>query len=274
MNQNLEFNLSQALLSTVSIALAAGDVLREGFSSLAIETQFKTSSIDPVTKYDLASEKIIVDSLRKLFPSHHIIGEEGGDYQPKIKKLAERNYTWHIDPLDGTVNFSHKLPMFCVSIGLLIDDVPSLGVIYNPVTDEMFAAATDIGATLNGEPIHVSQISSVRDALLITGFSYDTHTNDSNINNFIAFQRKAQATRRIGSSALNLCYTATGQLDGYWEMQVKSHDVAAGIVLVREAGGTVTDFDGKDDTFDSGLIVASNGLIHQEMLNIIKITND
>jgi myo-inositol-1(or 4)-monophosphatase len=183
-------------------------------------------------------------------------------------------YVWYVDPLDGTVNFSHGFPYFCVSLGLLVDGVPSVGVIYNPVADQMYAAARGAGATRNGTPIRVSAIPLLKRALVITGFPYDTHIHDSNMKNFLGFQRTAQATRRIGSAALNLCYTASGYMDGYWEMKTKPHDIAAGIVLVREAGGMVTDFDGGEDMLQTCCIVASNGLVHGEMLEVVQAAGD
>jgi myo-inositol-1(or 4)-monophosphatase len=273
--QQTDSSLTDILSTAMTIARGAGAILREGFETpRGPEVQFKTSDIDPVTEYDVRSEQFIVGELRKFFPSHTIVGEEGGAYRTEGAPSQVGNYLWHIDPLDGTVNFAHRFPMFCVSMGLLIDGVPSLGVVYNPATDEMFAAALGMGATRNGKPIHVSATPVLNRALVITGFSYDTHTSDSNMKNFLGFQRNAQATRRIGSAALNLCYTATGQLDGHWELKVKPHDIAAGIVLVREAGGTVTDFDGGDDILSTGRIVSSNGLIHGEMLEVLKAAND
>jgi len=267
--------LTDILGTAVTIAHGAGAILREGLEApRGAALQFKTSDIDPVTEYDVRSEKFIVGELRQRFPSHQIVGEEGGTYRAENSRPYAGNYTWHIDPLDGTVNFAHGFPMFCVSMGLLVDGVPSVGVIYNPATDEMFAAALGAGATRNGRPIRVSATPVLNRALVITGFSYDTHTSDSNMKNFLGFQRSAQATRRIGSAALNLCYTAAGQMDGHWEMKVKPHDIAAGIVLVREAGGTVTDFDGGDDILSTGRIVSSNGLIHREMLNVLKAADD
>ncbi len=267
--------LTEILDATVTIARGAGAILREGFEDRRVAAlKFKTSDIDPVTEYDVRSEKFIVGELRRRFPSHQIVGEEGGAYRVGEVQSNARDFMWHIDPLDGTVNFAHRFPMFCVSLGLLIDGVPSLGVVYNPIADEMFAAARGLGARRNGSPIHVSATPVLNRALVITGFSYDTHTSDSNMKNFLAFQRTAQATRRIGSAALNLCYTAAGQMDGHWEMKVKPHDIAAGIVLVREAGGTVTDFDGGDDILSTGRIVSSNGLIHREMLEVLKAAGD
>jgi len=271
-------SLVEMLGAAVTIASRAGGILREGLAAGATHRgtalQFKTTDIDPVTEYDLRSEQYIVGELRQLFPTHRIVGEEGGAYQGASSRSETRDHTWHIDPLDGTVNFAHGFPLFCVSMGLLIDGVPSVGVVYNPAMDEMFAAARGHGATRNGLPIHVSTTAELRRSLLITGFSYDTHISDSNMKNFLGFQRSAQATRRIGSAALNLCYTATGQLDGHWEMKVKPHDIAAGIVLVREAGGTVTDFDGGEEMLSTGRIVSSNGLIHREMLNVLSAAAD
>lgn len=270
--------LVEILRAAIPIARGAGVILREGLTAIeahhGTSLQFKTSDIDPVTEYDLRSEHYIVGQLRHHFPGHQIIGEEGGAYETEDPQTRNPRYLWHIDPLDGTVNFAHGFPMFCVSMGLLIDGVPSVGVVYNPATDEMFAAARNHGAARNGIPIRVSATPTLRRALIITGFSYDTHLSDSNMKNFLGFQRSAQATRRIGSAALNLCFTASGKMDGHWEMKTKPHDVAAGIVLVREAGGTVTDFDGGDEILGSGRIVASNGFIHREMLDVLQTADD
>lgn len=262
--------LSEILTATCAIACGAGAILKDGYSSGRTALQFKSSAIDPVTAYDLASERFIVDELTRHFPQHRLIGEEGGAYHAN-PDAAE---VWYIDPLDGTVNFSHGLPWFCVSLGLWIRGVPTLGVIYNPATDELFSAARGLGAWRNGQPIRVATTSELDRALLITGFSYDTHHSDSNMQNFLAFQRSAQATRRIGSVALNLCYTATGQIDGHWEMKVQPHDMAAGIVLVQEAGGRVTDFAGGEAWLDSGQIVAANPALHPALLAVLQSTGD
>jgi myo-inositol-1(or 4)-monophosphatase len=268
--------LREILDSATDIARGAGAILCEGLAATAggLAVRFKASDIDPVTEYDLRSEAHIVHELRRRFPGHRIVGEEGGAYRSDAEKIGGPVHTWYIDPLDGTVNFAHGFPMFCISMGLWIESLPSVGVIYNPATDEMYAAARGLGATRNGQPIRVSSTDTLKRALVITGFSYDTHTSDSNMGNFLGFQRTAQATRRIGSAALNLCYTAAGQMDGHWEMKILPHDVAAGILLVREAGGAVTDFDGGDDILGSGRIVSSNGLIHREMLEVLAASND
>jgi myo-inositol-1(or 4)-monophosphatase len=270
--------LSDILHAASAIAKGAGEILREGLATVrdqrGAEVQFKTTDIDPVTEYDVRSERYIVGELGRRFPHHRIDGEEGGAYEAESGKTQPQDFNWYIDPLDGTVNFSHGFPYFCVSMGLVVDGVPSLGVVYNPITDELFAAARGLGATCNGAPMRVSTVSELKRALVITGFPYDTHIHDSNMKNFLGFQRTAQATRRIGSAALNLCYTAAGYLDGYWELKTKPHDIAAGIVLVREAGGVVTDFDGGSDMLDVRRIVASNGLIHDQMRAVIKAADD
>ncbi len=267
-------SITDILSAAVTIARGAGAILREGVAAIeqnrGTALRFKSSAIDPVTEYDVRAEKYIVGELNRLFPEHRVVGEEGGAYEAARSRTTPAAYQWHVDPLDGTVNFAHGFAIFCVSLGLLIDGVPSVGVVYSPVIDDMFAAARGHGATRNGVPIRVSATQKLSRALLVTGFPYDSHTNDSNIPEFLGFQRTAQATRRIGSAALDMCYVAAGQMDGYWESKIKPHDIAAGIVLVREAGGTVTDYCGGDSMLDSGIIVASNGLLHGQMLDVLK----
>lgn len=268
--------LGPILEAAVAIARGAGEILRQGATEIAQQggatLQFKTTDIDPVTEYDLRSERYIVDELRRHYPDQRIVGEEGGEYA--AAPAAGSDAVWYIDPLDGTVNFAHGFPLYCVSIGLWLGERPALGVVYNPATDELYAAATGLGATRNGRPMRVSQTAALRGGLISTSFTYDTQTSDGNIRNFLGFQRAGQATRRIGSSALNLAYTATGQFDGHWELNTKPYDVAAGIVLVREAGGTVTDFDGGEDMLGTGRVVASNGLLHDQMLAVLREADD
>jgi myo-inositol-1(or 4)-monophosphatase len=273
-----DVNLTQILSSAITIARGAGAILREGISVIEADrgtgrgTQltFKTTDIDPVTEYDVRSEKYIVGELQQLYPTHRIVGEEGGTYDRQHHGVDGHDYEWQIDPLDGTVNFAHAFSVFCVSIGLVMDGAPMLGVVYAPILDEMFTAARGHGAARNGVPIRVSATPTLKRSLLVTGFPYDTHIHDTNLPEFVGFQHTSQAVRRLGSAALDLCYVAAGQMDGYWEMTIKAHDIAAAIAIVREAGGTVTDFDGGDSMLDSGFIVASNGLIHQPMLDVLK----
>jgi myo-inositol-1(or 4)-monophosphatase len=269
-----EKELTEILSAAITIARGAGAILREGIAAIeanhGTRLTFKTTDIDPVTEYDVRSEKFIVGELQRLFPTHRIVGEEGGNYAQKAGAQQAHDYVWQIDPLDGTVNFAHAFSLFCVSMGLVIDGVPAVGVVYNPVYDELFAAARGHGATLNGKPLRVSITPTLKRSLLVTGFPYDTHIHDTNLAEFVGFQHASQAVRRFGSAALDMCYTAAGQMDGYWEMSIKAHDIAAAIIIVREAGGTVTDFDGAQTMLESGYIVASNGLIHQPMLDVLK----
>ncbi len=269
--------LREMLAHACQIARGAGAILREGyaqFEARAGEVHYKQADVDPVTEFDQRSEAFIVAALREVFPSHRIVGEEGGRYEAP-GAFAPQNATletceWQIDPLDGTVNFAHGFPLFSVSMGLLVAGAPALGVVYDPVREELFAGAAGCGATLNGKPIRVSDTPALARALLSTGFPYDRRTSPlNNFDPFIAFQRKSQEVRRLGSAALDLCYVACGRLDGYWEMKIKSHDIAAGIAILREAGGAVTDYAGGDSMLDRRQIVASNGLIQPEMLDVI-----
>jgi myo-inositol-1(or 4)-monophosphatase len=180
-------------------------------------------------------------------------------------------FEWQVDPLDGTVNFAHGFPIFSVSMGLLLDGRPVLGVVYSPIYDELFAGARGCGATLNGRRIRVSSTPALSRSLLNTGFPYDRRTSAlNNFETFLRFQRRAQEVRRVGSAALDLCMVACGRMDGYWELKIKPHDIAAGIAIAREAGAVITDFNGDDAVFARSEIVASNGLIHHEMLEVIQ----
>lgn len=270
-----EMQLREMLEHACEIARGAGAILREGyaqFEARAGAVTYKQADVDPVTEYDQRSEAFIVAALRKAFPSHRIVGEEGGDYEVQSAEADVQSvFEWQIDPLDGTVNFAHGFPLFSVSMGLLMDGVPALGVVYDPVREELFAGATGCGATLNSKPIRVSNTPALTRALLTTGFPYDRRTSPANnFEMFIAFQRKSQEVRRLGSAALDLCHVACGRLDGYWELKIKPHDITAGVAILREAGGTVTDFAGGDDMLNVNQIVASNGLIQQEMLDVIQ----
>lgn len=277
--------LKDILDHVIPIARGAGAILRAGFAQIEsqredVTVRYKSSETDPVTEFDHRSEAFIVEALQHTFPHHHIVGEEGGHYESRPAPIGEVErsgpsgvnapFTWHVDPLDGTVNFAHGFPVFCVSLGLLAQGRPVLGVVYNPISDELFAAAEGCGATLNGRPIRVSPTTTLSRALLNTGFPYDRRTSDeNNFHHFLAFQRAAQEVRRVGSAALDLCTVACGRMDGYWELKIQPHDIAAGIVIVREAGGMVSDFAGGDEMFARQQIVASNGLIHGEMLSVL-----
>jgi myo-inositol-1(or 4)-monophosphatase len=230
----------------------------------AIEITHK-GAINLVTEVDHRCEEAIVERLRVAFPDHAILAEEGRLVH------ADSGFRWIVDPLDGTTNYAHGYPKFCVSIALEHRDRVLLGVVLDPVLDEEFSAVRGEGASLNGRPICVSPCGDILKALLSTGFAYDIRDNpDNNVDYFTAFIMTAQAVRRDGSAALDLCYTAMGRFDGFWELQLKPWDVAAGGLIVREAGGRVTDFEGRDTEAEGSRIVASNGLLHEALLEVVR----
>lgn len=247
--------------AAVAIARGAGALLREGAGSVHA-AESKSSSTDLVTAYDRAAEDLIVSGLRERFPSHRILAEEGGD-----RGGAAGEPRWIVDPLDGTTNFAHGLPLFVVSIACEIEGAVRIGVIYAPVLDMLFTAVRGAGARLNDRPIRVSAADTLRTSLLSTGFPYDRHTSpDNNFAQFVTLKRRAQGIRRLGSAALDLAMVASGRLDGYWEFKLKPWDIAAGLLLVQEAGGTVSDWRGGPADLARGEVVASNGRIHGELL--------
>lgn len=220
---------------------------------------------DLVTEADHSSQEAIRGFLQSRFPDHAFLGEE--DPQAKAGKVSASVPTWIVDPLDGTANYVHDVPAYCVSVGLLVNGVPAVGAIYDPRQSEMYSAATGLGVSLNGKPIRVSTIDEMRRALLSTGFPPDPDCQERNLNWWRAFSFQAQALRRTGSTALNLAYVAAGRFDGYWAFDNYAWDVTAGIVLVQEAGGIVTRIDGSTlDVFRPD-IVAGNPAIHEAMLD-------
>jgi myo-inositol-1(or 4)-monophosphatase len=252
----------------VAIAREAGTLLMEGFGQ-EIRIEYKSSTVDWVTQYDKASETLIVERLRAAFPEHALVGEEGTNIG------EEGGYRWIIDPLDGTTNYAHGYPVFCVSMGLYHGDDPVLGVIYDPVREECFTAIAGEGAYLAGprgqKRLQVSAETELAAGLLATGFPYDVHTSpDNNLNYVNLFVRRAQGIRRAGSAALDVAYVAAGRLDGYWELKVYCWDMAAAILIVQEAGGHVTFLNNEpirlDYRFD---ILVSNNRLHQPMLDTL-----
>jgi myo-inositol-1(or 4)-monophosphatase len=231
----------------------------------------KSSRIDIVTAADQEVETLIAKALLGRFPDHHLVGEEGGG-QGAPANLAP--YQWFVDPIDGTVNFASKLPHFCTSIALATPDrQPLLGVIFDPTRNELFTAVQGKGAFLNGQPIRVTQTDELIDSVITSGFPYDKHSNpDNNLKEWAAFLVKIRGERRLGAAALDLAYLAAGRLDGYWEKDLKLYDVMAGMLLVREAGGKVTDYTGGSNPqqLERGRYVASNGRIHAAMLEVLK----
>lgn len=240
----------------------AGEILLQGLGRVK-DIQLK-GAIDPVTQYDHMSEALLVEGVRRAFPDDAIVAEERGG-------ASDRPWAWHIDPLDGTVNFAHGVPIFAVSIGLAFEGTPVFGAILDPTRKELFEASLGQGARLNGRPIHVSGASDLLHSLLVTGFRYDIQTNpDNNFREFAEFHLRARSVRRLGAAALDLAYLAAGRFDGYWEIEIQSWDLAAGVVIVREAGGVITRLDGSPDMLREPLsLVAGNARIHAEMLRVL-----
>lgn len=253
------------LRTALDCAHAAGELLRartrEGF-----RVSSKSARHDLVTTVDLESEKLIVDRIRAAFPGHDIEAEEG-----RYPRSGSR-VCWHVDPIDGTVNFSKGVPFFCISIAAVADGGLAAAVVHDPSRGETFWATAGGGAFLDGARLHVSSIGEIRDALLSTGFGYDRGERMmENREAILRFLRDGVVeVRRLGSTALEMAYVAAGRLEGFWEDQQQSWDTAAGILLVREAGGRVTDRDGVNLMAEASFTVASNGLLHERILETIR----
>jgi myo-inositol-1(or 4)-monophosphatase len=258
--------LQERLALAESAARRAGAVLRAAYDQPVSITN--KGAVDLVTQADRDAEDLIIEALHDAVPDDTILAEEGGETQS-----GRNGLTWIVDPLDGTTNFAHGFPVFAVSIGLRTAEEVLLGVIYDPLRDECFTAAKDQGAALNNQPIHVSRVSALSNALLATGFPYDRHeAEDNNSLAFAVFLRRAQGIRRAGAAALDIAYVACGRVDAYWELRWQQWDVGAGVVIVREAGGTVSDYEGvpgDDHVLAGRRLIASNGLIHEEVVRIL-----
>jgi myo-inositol-1(or 4)-monophosphatase len=225
----------------------------------------KKGKVNLVTDADRQSEELIKNAILGKFPDHRFIAEEG------TQAKADSEYSWLVDPLDGTTNYAHGFPVWCVSIALLKSDEIITACIYNPNLDECFAAETGKGAFLNGKPIRVSETEKLDDSLLATGFPYDIReTDDDNLKEFTAFYKKARAVRRAGAAALDLAYVACGRFDGFWEFKLSPWDIAAGILMIQEAGGKATSYSGDEHDIYKGELLASNGLIHHRMSDILR----
>ncbi|MEL6440882.1 MAG: inositol monophosphatase family protein [Cyanobacteria bacterium J06621_8] len=247
--------------------LAAGAVLKERWGKLT-DVQEKGRPGDLVTEADKLAEAEVLNVLKRHLPEHQILAEESG-----ALGNSESKYLWAIDPLDGTTNYAHGLTIAATSVGLMIDGVPTVGAIYNPFSNELFRAATGLGATCNRRPIRVSTTKELERSLLVTGFAYDRReTTDNNYAEFCHLTHLTQGVRRLGSAALDLAYVACGRLDGYWERGIQPWDMAAGIVLLREAGGLVTAYDGSSFDLASGRILATNGSIHEALSEALGAT--
>lgn len=245
-------------------AWQAGAILRSHFGQLE-SIEKKGASGNLVTEADHAAENVIVSVLMRHFPTHAILAEEGGPQGAK-----ESPYLWAIDPLDGTTNYAHQYPVFGVSIGLLVDGVPQVGVIYDPMRQELFQAIRGMGAMRDRQPIRVSSTNTVQESLLVTGFAYDRRTQtDNNYAEFCHLTDLTHGVRRGGAAAIDLAYVACGRLEGYWERGLSPWDLAAGVLLVEEAGGRVTAYNEQPFDLQSGRVLATNGLIHSELSQIL-----
>jgi myo-inositol-1(or 4)-monophosphatase len=248
----------------IAIAREVGKLQRDRFEQpLTIET--KSSEIDLVTEIDRLSEQRILERIHEARPRDSVLTEETGEHG------GTSELRWIIDPLDGTTNYAHGIPHFAVSIGVERDGEREVGVVYDPIKEELFSALRGGGAFLNDSRIRVSRCSRLQQALLATGFAYDVH--DAKIDNLEYFERfikRAQAVRRIGSAALDLAYLASGRFDGFWELSLHPWDVAAGILLVQEAGGEVTDLHGGPPDPSGATCVASNGVLHRALLDALR----
>jgi myo-inositol-1(or 4)-monophosphatase len=252
--------LKTYLEAAVEIAQEAGKILRE--ENERPPTISYKGDFDLVTQADRRSEALIVSRLQKYFPEHAVAAEEG------TGKDTASEYRWHVDPLDGTTNFAHHYPCFCVSMALARNKELLLGVIYNPIYNELFTAARGEGALFNGKKIQCSKIDAIRNSLLCTGFPNHNREANPNFHFYWDFTLRSHGVRRDGSAALDLAYVATGRFDSFWEFGLNPWDTAAGIVLVEEAGGKITDMQGQSYTLGGPSILASNGLIHDEMVRI------
>ncbi len=260
-------------------ARAAGAILLEGYGR--VHSPEKKGRIDLVTEFDRRSEALLLSRIRERFPEHAILAEESGVHagtSPRAHRAggagaaAQAPVRWICDPLDGTTNFAHNYPFFCVSVGVEVAGAMAAGAVYDPVREELFAAVVGSGATLNGRRIRVSAITQVEDALLVTGFPYDVREHpERHLPLFQDFLLRAQGVRRDGSAALNLCYVAMGRFDGMWEGNLSPWDIAAGSLIIREAGGVITGYAGEALRLDGRRIVTANAGLHARMVEVVAL---
>ena len=243
------------------MAREAGALLMSYFGKVAIEYK---GDVDIVTAADRASEELIVGRIRRQWPAHDLIGEEGS------RTETGSDFRWYVDPLDGTTNFAHGFPVFCVSLGLAHKGERIAGVVYDPTRDEMFTAEKGSGAQLNGRPIHVSKTARLTNALVATGFPSRNRHRNPNIHFYHQITLRSHGVRRAGSAALDLCSVACGRYDAYWEFNLNAWDTSAGILIVQEAGGRVTNYQGGLCKVEDRDVLATNGLLHEEMMREFK----
>ncbi len=252
------------LTTAVEAVVRAGNVMLERVgTNLQVD---KKGAIDLVTEVDLFIEREFRATIGERFPNHHILGEELGGGGTAVPEGP----CWVFDPIDGTTNFTHGLPIFCSSVALEVNGVAEVVAVYDPSRKELFTAERGRGAFLNGAPMHVSKSATLIDSLLVTGFPYDVHSRVEEIVGLFAdFVGRARAVRRLGSGAIDLCWVAAGRMDGFWERDLKPWDIAGGGLLVSEAGGRITDYAGNPFSSRTRTVLATNGVIHQAMLDVI-----
>ena len=247
----------------INISKEAGEIIREGFGK-KLKVEYKSNETNLVTEIDKTSEKHIIDFIKKKYPTHNILAEESGE------KKSGSEYLWIVDPLDGTTNFAHGLPIFSVSIGLQKNGKTFMGVVYDVMQDITYFAEEGNGAYANAERIKVNLNEKINHSVLVTGFPYNIAENPENaLEIFSALTRKARAIRRLGSAAIDLCYVAKGVFDGFWELYLHPWDICAGMLIVEEAGGFITDFGGNIIDIYAKRILASNKVIHSKLMDII-----
>lgn len=256
MDTNIYFRVSK------EAALKAGQMLKDNIDRSS--EIFYKGTVDLVTNFDTQAQRMIFDHLSSRFPDHDYLAEEG------LSQNKGAEFRWIIDPLDGTTNYAHSFPVFTVSIALENKGEVILGLVYDPMREEMFSAVKGEGALLNKKGIKVSNVDDLDKSLLATGFPYDIRTSEvNNIAHFNNFLTRAQGIRRCGSAAMDLCYVACGRFDGFWELKLSPWDMAAGALIVREAGGQISDFRNEEFSIFGSEILASNGLIHHKMVNVL-----
>ncbi|MFN6965104.1 MAG: inositol monophosphatase family protein [Pyrinomonadaceae bacterium] len=248
----------------VETARAAGGLLLEKFGRITAVT--KKGDINLVTEADLASEALIIERIKSHFPRHSILAEESGE---AVVVGGDSRWKWIIDPLDGTTNFAHGYPCFCVTLALEHDGEVVIGVTYDPTRNELFTAERGQGASLNFKPIHVSTTPKLSESLVVTGFPYDFKSRENFARHLTEFMLGSRGVRRDGSAAIDMAYVACGRFDGFWEEGLNPWDVAAGVLMIEEAGGRVSNYDGSRLSIYKPPICASNGLIHDEMIRIL-----
>ena len=266
MSQN--YHSIEQLLDIALLAARAGGVILEKYWGKQLDIQQKGRLGDLVTQVDKQAEAQIVQVIKRYYPEHQILAEESGN-------LGRQNseYLWVIDPVDGTTNYAHGYPQVAVSVGVLVNGIPTVGVVYNPMRKELYCAGKGLGATLNNFPIQVSTTNKLINSLLVTGFAYDRQeVEDNNYAEFCYLTHLTQGVRRAGCASLDLCDVAAGRLDGYWERGLSPWDLAAGVVIVQEAGGKVTAYDETKFDINSGRILATNGHLHSELSQTLQQT--